>query len=121
MIISFSLENAAGGDDFIPPATLPWYGNSFGSPLYSNTEIAIGDFDSSSSGSLNGPFDLGNIFPTGMNVADLQSFLTVAIYAAPGGGGSPEFDLVVVPEPGTMSLLAIAGLGMLLIRRRRRA
>jgi len=42
-----------------------------------------------------------------------------------GGGvtgvNEVQFDGTLVPEPGTMSLLAIGGLGLLLMRRRRRA
>ena len=60
-----------------------------------------------------GIHDLGNIFPSGMaNVAALFAFLDQATYVGSLGSGNPNLDLIVVPEPGTLTLLAMGLVGL---------
>jgi len=62
--------------------------------------------------------DLGNIFPTGLTVEGLQSLLTTASYVGTVGSGQVDFDLIVIPEPATLALLGLGGVGMLIRRKR---
>jgi hypothetical protein len=72
--------------------------------------------------------DLGNIALPGLTVADLLAELSglpgavdETYYTAQTPTGRQAFDLVVVPEPGTLGLAAIAGVGLLAGRSRRHA
>jgi len=63
--------------------------------------------------------DLGNIFPTGLDAASLAALLDVThSYVGTVGTGQLDLDLVVIPEPATLTLLGVAGVGVLLRRRR---
>jgi len=62
-----------------------------------------------------GPWNLGNILPVGWDLATLASHLSEARWSL-GTGSSGELDLI--PEPATMILLGIGGLGVMLKRRR---
>jgi hypothetical protein len=71
--------------------------------------------------------DLGNIALPGLTAADLLLELAglpgavdETYYTAQTPTGRQAFDLIVLPEPGTLGLAAIAGVG-LLARRQRRA
>lgn len=73
-----------------------------------------------------GANSLGNVFPTGMNLAALSAYLTVNQVSTSLGAPVAPFDLVVlssgpaVPEPATLLLSAFAmlGLGVMAARRR---
>ncbi len=68
---------------------------------------------------------LGNVFPTGLDLAGLQDLLTVNSIVLTLGGPQVPFDLVnlisipPVPEPSTyvMAVLALVGLGLIARRR----
>ena len=74
-----------------------------------------------------GANSLGNVFPTGMNLAALSAYLTVNQVSTSLGAPVVPFDLVVlggaVPEPSTcaMAVLGLLGMAMLGYRRRRPA
>jgi len=88
---------------------------------YALTTHDLTPFETFESGALGaylagaGPYDLGNILPTGWDLATLSSHLDVARWSL-GTGLSGTFDLI--PEPATMILLGIGGLGVMLKRRR---
>jgi len=64
---------------------------------------------------------MGNVFPTGLDLAGLQGLLTVNSIVLTLGGPQLPFDLVVlgpaVPEPATWGLALIGLLGLGLLRR----
>jgi hypothetical protein len=73
-----------------------------------------------------GIVDLGNIALPNLTAADLLVQLSGLVgqanetyYTALSPTGHQNFDLVVVPEPGTLGLAALAGIGMLARRKRR--
>lgn len=116
IIIQFTLKNAEGGDDFVAPgkATFP-----FLSLDTVDTVTQLSQTDLLSFG-FNPPpvWDLGEVFPTGMDPTSLQTFLTEATY----NNGSENFELNVVPEPLTCTMLLLGGLGIVgetLTRRRK--
>ena len=67
-----------------------------------------------------GTADLGNVMAAGLSSAQLHADLAGSIYAIsiPGGGGGGSLDIIWVPEPSTMMLLAL-GLIAVLWRPRR--
>ena len=99
---------------FPPPSPWPFMNTGTNTDA---TEWQIGQTDVM--GGFEGTWDMGEIFPLGMmTVEELAQWLSLAKYASALGSGG-EFDLIVIPEPGTMALLAIGG-ALVLIRRRRK-
>ena len=127
VITQFSLTNAAGGLGFSTGvANFP-----FGGPVLTDLSTEISNFDTTTTGFF-GTWNLGDIFPTGLDEAGLASFLTSATYGGQAGTGSSRpFDLMVVstvtsvPEPGSAALLSLGLFGLaicgLYCRRRQRA
>ena len=73
-----------------------------------------------------GANSIGNVFPTGMNLAALTAYLTVNDVSTSLGAPVVPFDLVVlstgpaVPEPSTMVLAVLGMAGMALVAYHRR-
>ena len=75
-----------------------------------------------------GANSIGNVFPTGMNLAALTAYLTVNDVSRSLGAPVVPFDLVViggpvftsVPEPSTYVMAALGLLGLSILARRRR-
>ena len=58
--------------------------------------------------------NLGNVFPTGLDLTGLQNLLQDALRTSSLGGGELAFDLVVVPEPNAFLFLIVSSTGMVL-------
>jgi len=69
-------------------------------------------------GSIKDGYDLGNILPANMSLADALSDLTLQ-FQIQGGGTKMKAGDIVVPEPTTAGLIGV-GRWALLARRRRR-
>jgi len=69
-------------------------------------------------GAVSGVLNLGQVLTDGLTEAQLQDTLTAAFYT--GGLGVPEedFDIVFIPEPASLTLMALGG--WLVLGRRRR-
>ncbi|REJ90358.1 MAG: PEP-CTERM sorting domain-containing protein, partial [Planctomycetota bacterium] len=72
-------------------------------------------------GSLGGPASIGNVFPTGMDITELFALLSTNHVSRALGSPLVPFDLIiVVPEPSTYAMAALAFLGLGIISRGRR-
>jgi hypothetical protein len=98
-------HNAAGG---------LW--NQFVDSTDSQIGATIGLFGESP---INSPVNIGAVMPSGLSAGQFAAFLSSHEWAIVGGGG--PFDLVWVPEPSSVMLAVIGGLGLLLWIRRRSA
>jgi len=118
-IINFILENAEGGADFVAPGTaaFPWSQRPM--PFIVDEPLEVSESDQFMMG-FDTVWDLGDIFPPGMSLAELDAFLTRATYVGGfvdnKGTGMWEFDLI--PEPSALALLALGAAGLAVRKRR---
>jgi hypothetical protein len=96
MITSFQLENNVG--TFVPASYAGPAGGGFGGALEDVTANVIADTDLTLAG-FSGLPSLGTIFPTGMDQAALEAYLTTAVYTGQPGSGQMQFKLVVAVLP----------------------
>lgn len=66
------------------------------------------------------PVSIGAVLPPGFDVAGLFAELSIASYTPGPVSPSYQFDLIVVPEPSTLSLAGVFTIGLALSRRRSR-
>ena len=69
---------------------------------------------------LSGTFSIGNVLPTGLDLAGLSSFLSLAVYTGSLGTGTRSFELFVIPEPSTLVLAGVGILGLCALGWKRR-
>ncbi len=112
VITNFVLKNAAGGADFNTGALLP-----FSNFTAKSTVLEISNTDLTTVG-FSGIWNLGNVFPTGLDLTTLSALLTQDTYVGTLGSGNLGFNLVVVPEPLATCVLGMFGVSLL---RRRKA
>jgi len=95
VVTSFQLETPAG--TFVPANYIGLTGGTFGGIYENVTASVIGDSDLSFAG-FSGVHNFGNIFPAGMDQAQLYSYLTTAVYTGLPGNGQNEIGLTIAPE-----------------------
>ena len=113
IITNFVLQNDIDELDFDAPdiANFPFVG-----PFTTDSLTEISQTDGTGVG-FSGMHDLADVFPIGLSLTDLDSFLTTRTYVGELGSGVMAFDLI--PEPSSLTCFALAG--VLLLHRRRRA
>lgn len=127
-----TLGTLGGDDGFIESNHIPLPDGPgiFGTPVSTSTddELSQSDFDQWTD---LGPFNLGNVLPAGLTEAQLNSILDTApqntfYIDSLGSSGQNQqnshmnaFNVVFVPEPGSLVLIAVGG-AMLAQRRRKR-
>jgi hypothetical protein len=115
VVTSFQLENADGtftpGNYVGPTGGLGGCFKDVGADVIADSDLTFAGFS--------GIRDFGNIFPAGMDLAQLEAFLTTAVYTGAFGSGQQQIGLMLIPEPATLALLGLGGLGMVLGRKRR--
>jgi len=113
-IISFFLEG--DGEVFDPSRTnLPFLETTTNTD---NVAIQIGQTDVLNQG-FTGVWDLGDVLEAGLTQSELEALFLRTGYVFALGQGVQSFDVGLVPEPASLTLMTMAG--MLLVSRRRRA
>jgi len=93
VITSWALEN---DEDAFPNTFEPFF-YPFASSLETNTPGQISQTDLGMDG-FSSLWDLGNIFPTGMDIYELRDYLSLASYTGEPGTGNFDFDLIIGPD-----------------------
>jgi hypothetical protein len=112
---SMVLQSASG--KLIPAnlTNIAWWPASFPPPTKKSTQIGFADL---SGATYTGAWAIGNIATLGLAI-DPTTHQYGDLALQYGKAGSPAYTVdVLVPEPATMALLAIGGVGALLRRRR---
>ena len=98
VVTSFQFENDAG--TFIPGNYVGPTNGLYGGLLEDVTTKVIADTDFSFVG-FGGTHRFGQIFPAGMNQAQLEAYLTTAVYTGALGTGQEDIDLRLLPSADT--------------------
>jgi hypothetical protein len=93
-ITSFQFENAEG--TFIPGNYTGPTGGTFGGFLKNVTTKVIADSDLTFVG-FSGNHNFGNIFPAGMDLDQLDTYLTVSVYTGALGTEQKDIDMLLLP------------------------
>jgi len=93
IITTFQFENEVG--TFRPENYIGPTGGTFGGGLEDISTMVLADTDFTLSG-FSGTHNFGNIFPAGMTLVQLQSYLEVAVYTGRLGSPQQEVDLQLI-------------------------
>jgi hypothetical protein len=115
VITNFVLADDQGG---LQTGVVAW---PYAGALQTDLPYEISQTDPLSEGLPEDVWNLGAIFPGGMDQVQLEAFLEQATYVGQLGSGVATFDVIAVPEPASLSLLgiALASLSVVLNSRRR--
>lgn len=117
-IVSFALVDNEGGFLNVNSIVFP---DSSTFVTRQPDEIGWTDMNGIAGAGFVSTYTLGNVFPKNLTAATLPSFLDDATFSrgtVGGIGSGGSFNLVVVPEPTSLSLLGLGGIALL--RRRGR-
>lgn len=99
-ITSFQLQTSAA--TIITANYAPVTGGTFNGTYKNVTTSVIGDTDTSLAG-VTGVANLGDVFPTGMDLTQLTAYLTTKVYTGASGSRQQQLALVIYArDPGTI-------------------
>ena len=111
-IISFVLENASGGIDFLNTASIVFPSSSI---LVDRDPLIVGWTDLSGFAATV-PFSLGNLLPANLPLSQVSLLLTTADFSRQLGQVG-RFNIELVPEPTVLGIMAAGS--VLALRRRK--
>ena len=100
-ITSFQLQTSAATID--TGNYTPVMGGTFNGTYKNVTTSVIGDTDTTLAGVTGSAIDLGDVFPTGMDLTQLTAYLTTKVYTGASGSRQQQLALVISARaPGTI-------------------
>jgi hypothetical protein len=109
-ITSFQLQTSAA--TIIPANYTAVTGGTYNGTYKNVTTSVIGDTDTSLAGVTGSAIDLGNVFPTGMDLTQLTAYLTTRVYTGESGTRQQQLTLAVA-SAATLDHFAISAIASL--------
>jgi hypothetical protein len=106
-ITSFQLQTSAA--TIVTANYTPVTGGNFNGTYKNVTTSVIGDTDTSLAGVTGSAIDLGNVFPTGMDLTQLTAYLTTRVYTGESGTRQQQLTLAVA-SVATLDHFAISAI-----------
>jgi hypothetical protein len=106
-ITSFQLQTSAA--TIIPANYNTVTGGTYNGTYKNVTTSVIGDTDTSLAGVTGSAIDLGNVFPTGMDLTQLTAYLTTRVYTGESGTRQQQLTLAVA-SAATLDHFAISAI-----------